>query len=361
MNKFADSARKSVMHITPYIPGKPIEEVQREYGVRDVVKLASNENPLGPSRLAVKAISKKLGALNLYPESGAFYLRRALAKHLKIKENTLIFGNGSNELLHLIAEAFVSPGDEVMFSALSFVVYPIATDLAGGTAIQIPHKNFSHDIDGFIKRLSPGTKLIYICNPNNPTGTFISKEEFEKLMSAVSPKTIVALDEAYFEYVQDKNFPDGIKYLSKYPNLIVLRTFSKVYGLAGARIGYAAADPDIIEIIERIRAPFNASTPAQAGAEAALKDGAHIKKTLKTNSEGKSYLYSELKKLGIEFVPTQGNFIFVKFMSNCKVVFEELLKKGVIIRPQFDNYARITIGAMAENRKLIKALKTDKK
>ncbi len=357
MNKFSDSANKSVMNIKPYIPGKPIEEVQREYGIKEVIKLASNENPLGPSKLAVKAISKKLGSLNLYPESGAFYLRRALAKHLKIKEDTLVFGNGSNELLHLIAEAFVSPGDEVMFSSLSFVVYPIAADLAGGTAIQVPHKNFSHDIDGFIKRLNVKTKLIYICNPNNPTGTTISREEFEKLMAAVNPKTIVALDEAYFEFTQDKNNPDGIKYLSKYPNLIVLRTFSKIYGLAGIRIGYAIADPDIIEIIERIRPPFNANSLAQAGAEAAILDRLHLKKTLKANNDGKKYMYAELKKLGVKCVPTNANFIFVEFKSNCKVVFEGLLKKGLIIRPQFDNYARITIGTMPENRKLIKALR----
>jgi histidinol-phosphate aminotransferase len=360
MNKFADVAKKSVMNIKPYVPGKPIEEVQREHGIKDVVKLASNENPLGPSKLAVKAMEKKLKSVNQYPESGAYYLRRALAKHLKVKENTIVFGNGSNEILTLIAEAFVSPGDEVMFSSLSFVVYPISADTVGGTAIQIPHKNFSHDIDGFINRLSPKTKLVYICNPNNPTGTIITKDELEKFMSAVSPKTIVALDEAYFEYVQDKNYPDGIKFLAKYPNLIVLRTFSKIYGLAGIRIGYAVADPDIIEIIERVRPPFNANLVAQAAGEAALKDKEHLKNTVKTNNEGRKYICAELKKLGIEYVQPNANFIFVKFKENCKVVFEALLKKGVIIRPQFDNYARITIGTMKENEKLIKALKTIK-
>lgn len=345
------------MNIKPYIPGKPIEEVQREHGIKNVIKLASNENPLGPSPLAVKAMEKAVKNVNLYPESGAFYLRRALAKHLKVKENTLVFGNGSNEILNMIAEAFVEPGDEVMFSALSFVVYHIATDMVGGTAIHIPHKEFRHDMDGFIKRLSEKTKLVYICNPNNPTGTFIKKDEFEKFMNAVSPKTIVALDEAYFEYVQDKNYPDGIKYLSKYPNLIVLRTFSKIYGLAGIRIGYAVADPDIIEIIERVRAPFNANLVAQAGAEAAVADKKHLKKTVKVNNEGKKYLYAELKKLGIECVPSQTNFIFMKFKSNGKVVFEALLKHGIIIRPQHDDYGRITIGTMAENRKLVGALK----
>jgi histidinol-phosphate aminotransferase len=356
MNKFADVAKKSVMNIKPYIPGKPIEEVEREYGIKNVVKLASNENPLGPSKLAVKAMVKKLKSVNLYPESGAYYLRVALAKHLRIKENTLVFGNGSNELLNMIAEAFVSPGDEVMFSALSFMVYHIATDMVGGTAVHIPHKDFNHDVDAFIKRLSPKTKLIYICNPNNPTGTMINKTDFERLMVAVSPKTIVALDEAYFEYVQDKNFPDGMKYLSKFPNLIVLRTFSKVYGLAGIRIGYAAADPDIIEILERIRAPFNANLVAQAGALAALGDREHVKESLRVNSEGKKYLYAELKKLGIEYIPSHTNFIFIKFKENSKVVFEALLKKGVIIRTQHDNYARITIGTMKENRKLTDAL-----
>jgi len=357
MNKFADVAKKSVMNIKPYVPGKPIEEVQREHGIKDVIKLASNENPLGPSKLAVKAMEKKLRSVNLYPESGAYYLRRALAKHLKIRESMLVFGNGSNEILNLLAEAFVEPGDEVMFSALSFVVYPIAADTVGGTAIQIPHKDFRHDIDGFIKRLSHKTKLVYLCNPNNPTGTIITKEEFEKFMSAVGPKTIVALDEAYFEYVQDKNYPDGIKYLAKYPNLVVLRTFSKIYGLAGIRIGYAAADPDIIEIIERVRPPFNANLIAQAAGEAALRDREHLKNTVKTNNEGKKYLCAEFKKLDVEFVRTHANFIFVKFKANSKVVFEALLKKGVIIRPQFDSFARITIGTMEENKKLAKALK----
>jgi histidinol-phosphate aminotransferase len=357
MNKFQDIAKQSVMKIKPYVAGKPIEEVQREYGISDVVKLASNENPLGPSKLAVKAMAKKLSSLNLYPESSAFYLRQALAKRLNIAENTLLFGNGSNELLHLLAEAFVSAGEEVMFSELSFVVYGIATNLAGGTAVRIPQKDFRHDLDGFAKKLTDKTKLIYICNPNNPTGTMITKEEFEKFMGAVSPKTIVALDEAYFEYVQDGNFPDGMKYLLKYPNLVVLRTFSKVYGLAGIRIGYAVADPDIIEILERIRAPFNSNLLAQAGAQAALSDSVHIKKTLKTNSEGKKYLYTELKKLGVECVPSQANFIFVKFGKDGSTVFEELLKKGVIIRPQHGNYGRITIGTMKENKRLIGALK----
>lgn len=358
MNKFADVAKKSVMNIRPYVPGKPIEEVQREHGIKDVIKLASNENPLGPSKLAIKAMEKKLKLVNFYPESGAFYLRGALAKHLKVKENMIVFGNGSNEILTLIAEAFVSPGDEVMFSAMSFVVYPIAVNTVGGISIQIPHNDFKHDMDGFIKRLSPKTKLVYICNPNNPTGSIIHKEELERFMSAVSPKTIVALDEAYFEYVQDKHYPDGIKFLTKYPNLIVLRTFSKIYGLAGIRIGYAVADSDIIEIIERVRPPFNANMLAQAAGQAALKDKEHLKKTVKTNTEGKKYLCGEFKKMNIEFVQPHANFIFVKFKSNSKVIFQALLKHGIIIRPQFDSYARITVGTMEENKKLIRALKT---
>ncbi len=357
MGKFDGSARKCVLNIKPYIPGKPIEEVQREHGITNVVKLASNENPLGPSKLAVKAIREKLNDISQYPESGAFYLRRALAKQLKVKESTLMFGNGSNELLNLIALAFVEPGDEVMFSALSFVVYPIAADAAGGTAIQIPHKEFRHDLDGFIKRLSDRTKLVFLCNPNNPTGTIFKKAEFEKFMAAVNPRVIVVLDEAYFEYVQDKECPDGIKYLAKYPNLVVLRTFAKIYGLAGIRIGYGVADPDIVEIIERVRPPFNANLLAQYGAQAALRDKKHVAKTIRLNNEGKKYLYAEFKKLGIGFVPTQANFIFVKFASNSKTVFEELLMEGVIIRPQFDRFARITVGTMKQNIKLIKSLK----
>jgi histidinol-phosphate aminotransferase len=357
MGKFEGSAKKSVLNISPYIPGKPIEEVQREHGIKNVIKLASNENPLGPSKLAVNAMKKKLGSVNLYPESSAYYLRKALARKLKVNGDMLVFGNGSNELLNLIAGAFVEPGEEVMFSALSFIVYPIAADTAGGVQIQIPHREFRHDVDGFIKRLSPKTKLVYLCNPNNPTGAIITKAEFEKFMSAVSPKTIVALDEAYFEFVDDPDYPDGIKYLARYPNLIVLRTFSKIYGLAGLRIGYGIAGPDVTGIIERVRPPFNANLLAQYAAEAALRDKKHVEKTIESNAEGRKYLYSEFSKLGIEYVKTHANFIFVKFKSNSKVVFEALLKEGVIIRPQFDSFARITIGTMKENIKLVKSLK----
>ncbi|MBN2754799.1 MAG: histidinol-phosphate transaminase [Candidatus Goldbacteria bacterium] len=357
MGRFDDVAKKSVMQIKPYVPGKPAAVVQRELGLKDVIKLASNENPLGPSKAAVKAMAKALNTLNIYPESGAYELRKALAKRLRVKPETLFFGNGSNELLQIIAEAFVSPGDEVMFSAVSFVVYSIAANIAGGTIIQIPQDNFRHNIDGFIARLSPKTKLIFICNPNNPTGTIISKAEFEKLMQAVPKNVIVVLDEAYFEYADDKNYPDGIKYLSKYPNLIVLRTFSKVYGLAGIRAGYGVADPEITGIMERIRPPFNINTLAQKGALAALGDKAHMTATLKTNKEGRAYLYAELKKLGIKYVPTQANFIFIILDKNARIYFEELQKKGVIIRTVFDNFARITIGTMKENKRLIKALK----
>ncbi len=356
MGKFDAIARKGVLNIKPYVPGKPIEEVQREYGIKDIVKLASNENPLGPSKLAVRAMSKKIKDVNLYPESGAFYLRAALAKKLKVAQNMLVFGNGSNEILNMIAGAFVNPGDEVMFSELSFVVYPIATDMAGGTAVVVPHRDFRHDADGFISRLTGRTKLIYICNPNNPTGTIITKPELEKLMSAVRQDTIVALDEAYFEFVSDKNFPDGMEYLKKYPNLIVLRTFAKIYGLAGIRIGYAAADPDIVGLIERIRPPFNANLVAQAGAEAALRDKRHVAATVRMNNAGKKYLYRELAKLGIECVPTQANFIFVKLKMRGGDLFAALLKKGVIIRPQHGNFARITIGTREQNARLIKAL-----
>jgi histidinol-phosphate aminotransferase len=357
MGKFDASAKKSVLKIKPYVPGKPIEEVEREQGITGVVKLASNENPLGPSKLAVRAMSKKLKDVNLYPESGAFYLRRALAKHLKVKEDMLVFGNGSNELLNLIAEAFVEPGEEVMFSELSFVVYPIATDTVGGTAVPVPHREFTHDMDGFISRLTDKTKLVYICNPNNPTGTIITKDAFERFMAAVNPRTIVVLDEAYFEFVKDKNFPDGIKYLPKYQNLIALRTFSKIYGLAGIRIGYGVADPEMIQVIERVRPPFNANILAQSAAEAALKDIKHVARTIKMNNAGKKYLYAELKKLRIECVPTQANFIFIKLDRKGGDVFAALLKKGVIIRPQHGNFARITIGTEKQNIKLIKALK----
>jgi len=357
MNKFVDVAKKSIFNITPYVPGKPIEEVEREYKIKNIVKLASNENPLGPSKFALNILKKKLKNINLYPDSSAYYLKKSLSKYLKVSKDMLVFGNGSNELEQLIAEIFVNPGEEVLFSELSFVVYPIVTHIAGGIPVQVPHKNFKHDIDGFISRLSNKTKLVFLCNPNNPTGTILTKDEFEKFMRNVNSRTIVVLDEAYFEYVRCKDCPDGIKYLKTYSNLIVLRTFSKIYGLAGLRIGYGVADKDIVDLIERVRPPFNVNMLAQYAAEAALKDKTHINKTLKTNEQGKIFLYKELKKLNIDFIKTYANFIFVKFNSDSKSIFEKLLRKGVIIRPFGGNFARITIGKLKDNIKLIKALK----
>ncbi len=357
MNKFINIAKKSIFNITPYIPGKPIEEVEREYKIKNIIKLASNENPLGPSKLAVNAIRKRLKNINLYPDSSVYYLRNSLSKYLKIPGDMLMFGNGSNELEQLIAETFVNPGEEVMFSELSFVVYPIVTEIVSGKAIIIPHKDLRHDIDRFIDRLSDKTKLVFLCNPNNPTGTIITKNEFEKFIKKVNSKTIVVLDEAYFEYAKCKEYPDGIQYLKKYPNLIVLRTFSKIYGLAGLRIGYGIADKDIINLIDRVRPPFNVNLLAQIAADAALKDKKHIKNTIKTNNAGKKFLYKWFKKLNVEYVETYANFIFVRFKYDSRQIFEKLLKKGVIIRPQFGNYARITIGTKEENLKLVKALK----
>lgn len=357
MNKFEDSAKKSIFNIKAYIPGKPTEEVEREYKVKNIVKLASNENPLGPSNLAIKAIKKKLKDINFYPDSSVYYLRNSLSKHLKIPRDMLMFGNGSNELEQLIAETFVNPGDEVLFSDLSFIVYSIVTEIVSGKAVIVPHKDFKHDIDGFIDRLSNKTKLVFLCNPNNPTGTIITKDEMKKFMSKVNSRIIVVFDEAYFEYARSPQYPDGIQFLRQYPNIIVLRTFSKIYGLAGLRIGYGIADKDIIDLIDRVRPPFNVNLLAQIAADAALKDKTHIRNTLKTNNAGKRFLYTWFKKLNIDFVETYTNFIFVKFNSSSKEIFKKLLKKGIVIRPQHENFARITIGTKKDNLKLIKALK----
>ncbi|MCX8094253.1 MAG: histidinol-phosphate transaminase [Candidatus Goldbacteria bacterium] len=357
MNKFINIAKKSIFNINPYVPGKPIEEVEREYKIKNIIKLASNENPLGPSKLAIAAMKKKIKEVNLYPDSSVFYLRNTLSKYLNVPANMLMFGNGSNELEQLIAETFVNPGEEVLFSELSFVVYPIVTEIVSGHAVVVPHKNFKHDIDGFIDRLSDKTKLVFLCNPNNPTGTIITKKEFERFMKYVNHRIIVVLDEAYSEYARSPEYPNGIKYLKRYSNLIVLRTFSKIYGLAGLRIGYGIADKDIVDLIDRVRPPFNVNLLAQYAAEAALKDKKHIKNTLKTNNAGKKFLYRLFKRLNIDFIKTYANFIFVKFNRSSMEIFKKLLEKGVIIRPQQENYARITIGTKKDNLKLAKALK----
>ncbi|MBI4683952.1 MAG: histidinol-phosphate transaminase [Nitrospirae bacterium] len=342
--------------IQPYVPGKPIEELERELGIKDSIKLASNENPIGPSPEAIKAVSSSFADINRYPDGGGYYLKQVLSEMLSVSEDELILGNGSNELLDIAVRTFMTDGDEAVMATPSFVVYLMAVQAVGGKAIQLPLKNFAHDLDAMADAITPKTRIIFIANPNNPTGIINKKNEFDRMMGKISDDILVVVDEAYYEYVTDPDYADSMKYLKGRRNILILRTFSKIYGLAGLRIGYGIAKKNILNEMNRIREPFNTNTIAQKAALAALKDRNHIKKSQETNEAGKKYLYKELNSMSITFVPTEANFIYIP-VEDSKSVYERLLRLGIIIRPMGPKAVRVTIGLPDENKRFIEALK----
>lgn len=345
-----------VLDIQPYIPGKPIEELEREFGISNSIKLASNENPIGPSPAALKSI-KNVSDINRYPDGAGYYLKKALSQELSVSEDELILGNGSNELLDIAVRTFMKLGDEAVMATPSFVVYAIAVKGVGGKANQIQlNKDYAHDLSAMADAISPKTKMVFIANPNNPTGTINKKDEFERFMKKVDDNILVVVDEAYFEYVTDPDYADSMKYLSSDKNILILRTFSKIYGLAGLRIGYGMAKKEIVNEMNRVREPFNTNTIAQRAALAALKDKEHVNRSRDMNESGKKYLYNELSSMGIKFVPTEANFIYM-LMDNSMGVYEKMLKMGVIIRPMGPSAIRVTIGLPEENKRFIEALK----
>lgn len=345
-----------VLGIQPYVPGKPIEELERELGISNSIKLASNENPVGPSPAAIHAIKESFADINRYPDGSGFYLKRALAEKLDVSDEEIILGNGSNELLDLAAKTFLKDGDEAVMATPSFVVYFMAVQSVGGKSIQVPLKNYTHDLSAMAASITPATRMVFIANPNNPTGTINKKEEFESLMEKVPDNVLVVMDEAYYEYVSDHDYADSMKYLRSEKNILILRTFSKIYGLAGLRVGYGIAKKEILADMNRLRAPFNTSTIAQKAALAALSDDAHVSRSREVNSAGKEYLYRELSALGISFVPTEANFLYIP-VEGSVALYERLLKMGVIIRPMGPSAVRVTIGLPEENRRFIEALK----
>lgn len=383
--------RKEVFNFQPYIPGKPIAELAREFGrkgvrLNEIVKLASNENPLGPSKKAIASLRKNLSKIYFYPESSCPELRKKLAEKLKVKPENLIFGNGSDEIIELIGKTFLNPGDEIIVSEHAFIRYKMAGDLMGCKVVTIPMKNFTplkisrrdtpfltgftHDLVAMAKAVTPKTKAIFIANPNNPTGTYNTRKEFDDFYSLLSThhsQLLTVVDEAYYEYAKvEKEYPDTLRYFRAGENIIILRTFSKIYGLAGLRIGYGIAKKEIIDFLERVRPPFNVNSLAQEAALASLNDGTQVKKSVQLVKEGKKYLYQELKKLGLTYIPSATNFILIQMKKGGnyltgKKVFTELLKQGVIVRTMeeysFPGYIRVTIGLPEENRKFIQALK----
>jgi len=352
-----------VSAIQPYVPGKPVEELERELGIRDSVKLASNENPLGPSPLVLKEIindltnTKSSLSLNRYPDGNGYYLKQALSGGLSVSEDEIILGNGSNELIDIAARTFLQPGDEAVMAFPSFVVYPMATQAQGATAIQIPLKKYTHDLDAMADAITSSTKIVFIANPNNPTGTMNTKAEFEKFMKRIPEGILVVCDEAYCEYVTKPDYPDSMKYLAQGKDILILRTFSKMYGLAGLRIGYGIGGKDIIGEMNKLRPPFNTSSIAQKAALWALQDESHLRRTREINEQGKTYLYKELDSIGMKYVPTEANFIFMPLEHDAHTLYTILLKQGVIVRPMGQHEIRVTIGLPEENKRFIDALK----
>lgn len=356
---FKELAVAGVRGLQPYQPGKPIEALEREYGVRNAIKLASNENPLGPSPLALAALAQAVPSLARYPEGGAVVLKAALAKRLGVAPNQISIGNGSNDILELLARTFVAPGDEVIFSEHAFAVYPIVTQAVGGRAVVTKARNWGDDLDAMLAAITERTKLIFIANPNNPTGTWLRRALLEAFLIAVPACVIVVLDEAYFEYVTESEYPDGIKWLSRFPNLVVARTFSKIYGLAGLRVGYGVSHPDVADLLNRVRQPFNVNSLAQVAATAALDDESHVMRSREVNAAGMKQLTAAFAQMGLEHIPSVANFVCVKVGDGARV-YEALLREGVIVRPVANyglpQYLRVTIGLAEENRRFLDAL-----
>lgn len=353
-------ANKHIFEIKPYVPGKPIEDVKRELGLKSVIKLASNENPYPPSPKVLAAMTKALVSVNRYPDGGCVALRKALAKFLKVGEDQLIFGNGSDEVIVLSVKAFVNEGDEVIIAKPSFLVYDIAARLAGARVHAVPLVNFKYDLEAMKAKLSAKTKIVFIGNPDNPAGTYINLKQLEGFIKAASANTLIFIDEAYFEYVHALDYPDSLALITKYPNLMVTRTFSKMYGLAGLRVGYGIARPEIIDTLNRLREPFNVNSVAQAAAVAVLKDQSYYKKIAKDVEVERQYLYRSLTELNIKYEESCTNFILVYVGGDSTKVAGALLKKGVIIRDMsvwgLKGYIRVSIGNSSENKRFIKSL-----
>jgi histidinol-phosphate aminotransferase len=354
-------ANDHILGIAPYEPGKPIEELEREFGLTDVIKLASNENPLPPSERVLKAIADALPHLNRYPDGSAHYLRVALARRHGLAPDQLIMGNGSNELIELIVRAFLRPGEEAVIPHPSFVVYPMIVQAAGGIRVVVTLKDHRLDLEAMARAITPMTKLVFVANPNNPTATVVTAEEVTTFMARVPDKVIVLFDEAYFEFAQGPDFPDSLGFMKHGRKVVVLRTFSKAASLAGLRVGYGIADPDCVSLLNRIRQPFNINSLAQVAALAALEDDSHILECLRMNEAGRHFLCEEFTAMGVKYVPSRANFILVDVGRSGSDIFQRLLKEGVIVRPMssfgMETALRITIGTPEENRRLVKALK----
>jgi histidinol-phosphate aminotransferase len=354
----AERVNAHILGLRPYEPGKPVEELERELGIAGSIKIASNENPLGPSPKAMAAVHEVVAGVHRYPDGANFELRARLAERLGIEGEQLVFGCGADEILELLAKCFLSPGDEVVYAWPSFAMYPIVAKGMGAETVAVPlDSELVHDLPTMAEAVGERTKIVLVCNPNNPTGTSVGAEAFDRFAAALPEDVVLAVDEAYFEYARRPEFPDSLAWVRRRPGTVVLRTFSKVFGLAGLRIGYGIADPELAGYLERARHPFNVNRLAEVAAVAALDDREHVERSLQINAQGIEYLSQELEKLGIEVWPSDANFILARAGADC---YQRLLPEGVIVRPLrgfgLDEHVRITVGLPEENERVVKAL-----
>ncbi|MDH3388198.1 MAG: histidinol-phosphate transaminase [Gammaproteobacteria bacterium] len=361
-----DSALVQIKQLHPYSPGKPIEELERELGISNVIKLASNENPLGCSPLARQVLESASEHIELYPDANAYYLKQALARKLGIGENQVTIGNGSNDVLDLIARSFLDRDTEAIFSQYAFMVYAMVTQACGASARVAAAMDasretpYGHDLDAMHGLISSSTRIIFIANPNNPTGTWLDADELEYFLERVPDRIAVVIDEAYFEYVDNKRYPNALQWLTRFPNLIVTRTFSKIYGLAGLRIGYSVSSPELCDLFNRVRQPFNGNSLGLAAARAALDDDDFVVRSRLCNQQGLQSMRQWLDQRGIEYIPSAGNFLTVRFGESSARVYQSLLERGVIVRPianyDMPHFLRISAGTEAQLARMYEVL-----
>ncbi|MFQ6096824.1 MAG: histidinol-phosphate transaminase [Armatimonadota bacterium] len=362
MASIRDLIRDNVKRIVPYSPGKVSDEVRRELGIQEVTKLASNENPLGPSPFAVEAMREAAPDVRLYPDPTCFDLTRDLAEHLDVEPDNVIIGRGSDEVIHMLGLAFLRPGDEVIYASPPFALYPYTATVMDCRSVVVPVRDYTHDLEAMAEAVTPNTRMIFIANPHNPTGTSVTRDQADRFMAAVPDDVIVVWDEAYYEYVATDEFPDTFGYWRDGRKAVVLRTFSKIYALAGLRIGYGVASAEMIRALRLVLEPFNVSSIAQAAARASLRDSEQVARSRRVNEEGKAFLYGRFDAMGLTYVPTQANFVFVDVGRHSAKVFDRMMRRGVTVRTGdiwgWDTWIRVTIGTREQNEKFLAALQS---
>lgn len=349
-----------IRRLIPYQPGKPIEEVQREFGLSEVIKLASNENPLGPSPRALMALQDAATRVFLYPDGACHDLRNALEIHHGLSGDHFVFGNGSDEIIHLLGLTFLQPGDEVILGDPSFVHYASVAVLNQCVCHKVPLTDWTHDLEAMAAKINAKTRLVFIANCNNPTGTIVTRAQVDAFMAHIPERVVVVLDEAYYEYVEHPDYPQSLDYVREGRSVVILRTFSKAYGLAGLRVGYGMARPDIVGFLNQVREPFNVNLLAQAAAVAALQDTEHVQRTLAVNRAGRDTYYAAFEQLGLPYVRSEGNFVWLDTLRDGQTVFQALMRRGIIVRafrsPGTEQFIRVTVGTPEQNTKFLDAL-----